>query len=178
MTRKKRSRMRRVEGGFKSLTKVFKVANGGKNNKSLPLSKIALKKKKPKYIFIHQEEGVLVKIPKESAFMTANSVSLSDGKIKRYWQNGRPIQNVILNIFYYGINCNQLGKKISANVEVITKKMPDGREFTMLNVYHTPNVRPVTVLKFSEKRGVGFKIIGTNKEIEFRKRSTRFQKTG
>lgn len=122
------------------------------------------------------KERVLVKVPKDSGFMTRqNAFKTPAGvSVPSHWKNGKPLKGgVFLNVHFYGINEENLGRNIIASVEVIKKTMQSGREFIMLNVTNTPGVAPVLDLKFPEGNNGGIKITGTEQEVVFRPREKR-----
>ncbi len=97
---------------------------------------------KPKYVVLQIIEGVVMKVPKESGFMTYHPAQIIDGAETHasFWHNGKPFKGrKFLNIFFYKITNANFGKKIVCKVFVINKTMPNGEEYKMLDVFHTPD---------------------------------------
>ncbi len=116
-------------------------------------------------------ERVLVKVPKESGFMNfKSSFETQDGKnIPCHWMNGKPLGKVFLNLFFYGLLQQNLGRSIVATVSVIKKMMDDGRNFIMLDVKKTPEEAPVCEIRYPKvDKAEGIHLIGTDHVIEFR----------
>lgn len=128
------------------------------------------------YETLLMKEGVLVKVPKDSGFMQHQAAFKTPAgvSILPHWKNGKPLKGgIFLNVHFYDIAEENLGRNVIATVEVIKKTMPSGREFIMLNVFNTPGIPPVLDLKFPEGNNGGIKIIGTEQEVAFRPREKR-----
>jgi hypothetical protein len=170
--------------GFKGLGTIFKNNNTEKE----PMETIVLKIKKeekaigvieeekntPTYEIISSVEEVLIKVPKKTINMNyVKALVLPSGKkINQHWMNGRSLSGRYLNTFFYGIKMENLGRAITARIDIIEKTISnkDGiKVFTMINVYNTPDKSPLYRIKYPKKQGRGIEIFGTDHEIEFRK---------
>jgi hypothetical protein len=95
----------------------------------------------PQYEVLNTVEGVVIKVPKKSGFMSyqAAFTAANGQSVSERWHNGRPLGNTVwFNINFYGIKQAQLGKRIEATIKTILKRMPDGTIHKMLDVYYTP----------------------------------------
>lgn len=83
---------------------------------------------------------VRVKIPKIGGLNTVEAQVLPGGeKIPRHFHNCVPVKNeggktLLLNRHYYGIDLGDVGREVSATVEVWNKKLQDGRVFSFINL--------------------------------------------
>lgn len=132
-----------------------------------------------KYTTLLQESGVRVKIPNMSQFtqfISAHSFNSENGPVvvPAHWKSGMAINGtktdtVILNRHFYGIDREDLGKRITAIVKVVEKKeIGSDRVFTMVDI-HKENGRAVADLKFAPE-GDGILIAGTRTRINIVKR--------
>ena len=125
------------------------------------------------YRTILTQEKVLVKVPIESHDMRFKPehefvVNGKPIKVPDRWQNGMAVGKVILNRHFYGIDKNDLGRKIVAMVEVIEKTTDGGRKFLMLDICKESNgTKPVCQLKIIDEPG-DVPILGTEKFICFK----------
>lgn len=117
------------------------------------------------YEIVKEVENVLVRIPKENFYMEEvgeHTFELHGETIKvsRHWRNGffPPGTKEIVNRHYFDLDENDLGSRIVATVHVVKKTTRDGRVFTMLDFFKTPNQEPIFDMKFSHNGEGGLKI--------------------
>jgi hypothetical protein len=119
---------------------------------------------------------VLVRVPKEGRHMKfVKSHSPVPGvTIYERYQNGMLVGNGrILNRNFFHLSLDDLGKKITATVKVIKKKMDDDREFTMIDILKDETgFKPTTQMKLVQNsthivNDGEIHIIGTNGIIRF-----------
>lgn len=158
---------------METATKVRKLNGSGIKTVKSPING---KTKKPKIEreVIYSQENVAVKAPKKhDYFMRYFKAFIGDNgqKIGPYWRNGKPLGKIYLNCFFYGIDFEDLGKTITARIDVVKKTIhgPERkREFIMLNIVKTPDQWSYSKITFPKSDGSGIKIIGTDKEIVFK----------
>lgn len=159
--------MKRIESGLGGFDKVFGIIARTYDS--------AVNDEHAIYETIHVQKQVLVKVPKKSGFMEYQpAITIDNGEcISQRWHNGKPLKGgLFLNLFFYGISNANLGKTIIATVKVIKKIMPkkDGRTFIIMDIIRATDTIPTTELKLPKKTGKGIEILGSDLEIEFRKR--------
>lgn len=117
-------------------------------------------------------EAVSVKVAKKSGWMQYYNAGQSASGIG-HWMNGKPLKGAFLNLCLYHIEEKDFGRKITANVHVVKKTLPDGRSFIMLDVFKMENTQPKADLRIldlsSEEKG--YEVIGTDKKVVFAPRS-------
>ncbi|PID52398.1 MAG: hypothetical protein CR972_01790 [Candidatus Moraniibacteriota bacterium] len=103
--------------------------------------KVESEKKKPEYKILQTIEGVVMKVPKESGLTYHPACVINSAEVHApFWHNGKPFKGgKFLNVFFYKIANANFGKKIVGTVFVIKKTMPNGEEYKMLDVFHTPD---------------------------------------
>ncbi|PLX21950.1 hypothetical protein C0584_01275 [Candidatus Parcubacteria bacterium] len=128
--------------------------------------------KKTTYELLETFEGVLVKIPLARNMKRVEEFTTDKGDvILPHWQTGKPLKGVILNVCHYGLTHEMMGRSVVAAVNVITKTVEGGRQFTMLDITATPYVEPTTQLKIPPKEnvlGYSLPILNTGHVVEFR----------
>lgn len=90
------------------------------------------------YNKLRAASNVVVKIPNQNPYFRSVPEM---GDMKAHWKFGMPLSGVILNCHYYGIEEQDFGKKILADVTVKVKIMGDGRKYTLLDITKISNDR-------------------------------------
>ncbi len=127
-----------------------------------------------KYEVLRTVKNVRVKVPSEQTptmfFKEAQELP-SGEKVPAYFLHGMkcPKTKVYLNRHFYNVANGSFGSLVTATVEVVKKTTATGREFVMVNIRLTPELKPTTELKFSQNESVGIKVPGTSYKICFRK---------
>ncbi|MCK5416786.1 hypothetical protein KAI92_05165 [Candidatus Parcubacteria bacterium] len=154
---------------FNNFSEMVNSINSEKENKIVDSNNTKFSMRK----LLCVKYGVLVGVPKKSRYMKYMPENYNNGKvISSHWHCGKLFKpRTIINFDYYHIVRKNLGTMIVSTVKVFQDTTPDGERFISFDIYQTSKVDPVTILKFPENIGKGISIIGTNQEIEFRKRS-------
>lgn len=115
------------------------------------------------YFPIHKEERVRVKVPKEGEYMVpvGGHQFENEGKIidvPDHWRSSAVLRSIILQRNFFGVGESDLGKKITATVEVIEKRSSRGKRVLLINISRTENF-PVCQMLIKTNPGSGYPLV-------------------
>lgn len=116
-------------------------------------------------------ENVCVKVPKAGGYMeliNAHEFQLNGNTVSvpEHWRNSFlvPGTSQIIQRNFFGISRDDLGKKMTATVEIIEKTTGRGRKVMLLNITKAIGARSVSDLKFTTN-GEGIELPETEVKI-------------
>ena len=117
------------------------------------------------------KEAVRVKVPGDMEFFSGITIGPAEKPvvIPPHYHNAFAIGKVVVNRNFYGLDHKDLGRQITAIVQVFEKNVGGGKKYTAIDFFKANGTRPVLELKIVEQEvGEAVPIIGTNKFVCFK----------
>lgn len=92
------------------------------------------------YVSLFEQSRVEVKVPREGKYMNfieSHKFEAPDGRVipvDDHWRSSSIINGKLVQRNFFNITPQQLGKKITARVEVVRKTTSTGKVVTLLNI--------------------------------------------